>query len=119
MEKVQVSAVKCYTLEHGLNGPKKKRRQCLFWNTDIMDRVTLNQMLQLKICAGYHQGKFEDVQKKRAWYRLIGNERENVYPKFLLVKSSKKVFIFLPAFYLIIWLINTPIFFEKIYILKL
>ena len=36
-------------------------------------------------------------------YRPITNERENVYSKFLLIKCSKKYFIFSSAYYLIIW----------------
>ena len=32
-------------------------------------------------------------------YRVIGNERENVNSTFLLMKTSKKYFIILPAFY--------------------
>ena len=46
-------------------------------------------------------------------YRPITNERENVYSKFLLMKSSKKYFIFSSACYLIIWLMISPKFFEK------
>ena len=52
-------------------------------------------------------------------YRLIGNEREFVYSKFLLIKSSKKNLISLPVFYLIIWLMKPPKNFEKISILKM
>ena len=52
-------------------------------------------------------------------YRLIGNERENVYSKILLMKSSKKHFIILPAFYLTIWLMKQSKNFEKISILKI
>ena len=39
--------------------------------------------------------------------------------KNLLMKSSEIVFIFLPAFYLIIWLITSPKNSEKISILKI
>ena len=39
--------------------------------------------------------------------------------KILLMKSSEIVFIFLPAFYLIIWLMTSPKNFEKIFILKI
>ena len=39
--------------------------------------------------------------------------------KNLLMKSSDIVFIFLPAFYLIIWLMTSPKNFEKIAILKM
>ena len=38
---------------------------------------------------------------------------------FCLIKSSEIVFIFLPAFYLIIWLMTSPKNFEKIAILKI
>ena len=38
--------------------------------------------------------------------------------KNLLMKSSDIVFIFLPAFYLVIWLMTSPKNFEKIAILK-
>ena len=37
---------------------------------------------------------------------------------FCLIKSSKIIFIFLPEFYLIIWLMTSPKNFEKIPILK-
>ena len=52
-------------------------------------------------------------------YRLITNERENVYSKFLLIKSSKKYYIFSSACYLIIWLMISPKNFEKKGILKI
>ena len=52
-------------------------------------------------------------------YRPITNERENVYSKFLLMKSSKKYFIFSSACCLIIWLMISPKFFEKKGILKI
>ena len=39
--------------------------------------------------------------------------------KNLLMKSSEIVFIFLPAFYLIIWLMTSPKNFKKITILKI
>ena len=39
--------------------------------------------------------------------------------KNLWMKSSEIVFIFLPAFYLIIWLMTSPKNFEKIFILKI
>ena len=39
--------------------------------------------------------------------------------KILLMKSSEIVFIFLPAFYLIVWLMTSPNNFEKIFILKI
>ena len=37
---------------------------------------------------------------------------------FCLIKSSEIIFIFLPEFYLIIWLMTSPKNFEKIPILK-
>ena len=37
---------------------------------------------------------------------------------FCLVKSSKILFTFLPAFYLVIWLMTSPKNFEKMSILK-
>ena len=52
-------------------------------------------------------------------YRLIENERENVYSKFLQMKSSKKCFIFSSACYLIIWLMISPKNFGKKGILKI
>ena len=52
-------------------------------------------------------------------YRLITNERENVYSKILLMKSSKKYFIFSSACYLIIWLMISPKNFGKIGILNI
>ena len=39
--------------------------------------------------------------------------------KNLLMKSSDIVFIFLPAFYLVIWLMTSPKNFEKMSILKI
>ena len=58
--------------------------------------------------------------QKWSWiYKPIRNERENVYSKFLLMKSLKKWFNFLPAFYLIIWLMISPKNFGKIGILKI
>ena len=42
-----------------------------------------------------------------------------VNPKFLLMKSYEKYFIFLPAFYLIMWLMISPMNFEKIAIFKI
>ena len=53
------------------------------------------------------------------YYRPITNERENVYSKFLLIKSSKKYYIFSSACYLIIWLMISPKIFEKKGILKI
>jgi hypothetical protein len=41
-----------------------------------------------------------------------------VYSKNLLIKSSENNFIFLPAFYLIMWLMKAKNNFEKIAILK-
>ena len=52
-------------------------------------------------------------------YRPITNERENVYSKFLLMKSSKKYFIFSSACYLIIWLMISLENFGKIGILNI
>ena len=52
-------------------------------------------------------------------YRPITNERENVYSKFLLMKSSKKIFIFSSACCLIIWFMISPKNFEKKGILKI
>ena len=43
----------------------------------------------------------------------------NLNSIFCLIKSSEIVFIFLPAFYLIIWLMASPKNFEKIAILKI
>ena len=42
----------------------------------------------------------------------------NLNSIFCLIKSSKKYFIFLPAFNLIMWLMTSPKNFEKIAILK-
>ena len=56
---------------------------------------------------------YEENKNKIMLYRPIENERENVYSKFLLMKSSKKCFIFSSACYLIIWLLISPFFFEK------
>ena len=53
------------------------------------------------------------------YYRPIENERENVYSKFLLMKSSKKYFIFSSACYLIIWLMTSLKNFGKIGILNI
>ena len=52
-------------------------------------------------------------------YSPIENERENVYSKFLLMKSSKKCLIFSSACYLIIWLMISPKNFGKIDILNI
>ena len=52
-------------------------------------------------------------------YRPITNERENAYSKLLLIKSSKKYYIFSSACYLIIWLMISPKNFEKKDILKI
>ena len=52
-------------------------------------------------------------------YRPIENERENVYSKILLMKSSKNYFIFSSACYLIIWLMISTKTFEKKGILKI
>ena len=43
----------------------------------------------------------------------------NLNSIFCLIKSSKNDFIFLPAFYLILWLMTSPKNFEKIAILKI
>ena len=51
--------------------------------------------------------------EKEVNYIPITNERENVHSKFLLMKSSKKYFIFSFACYLIIWLMISPKIFEK------
>ena len=47
------------------------------------------------------------------WYALIG------HLSFLLVKSSENDFILLCAFYLILWFMKSPIFFDQIAILKI
>jgi hypothetical protein len=52
-------------------------------------------------------------------YRPITNERENVYSKILLMKSSKNFFNFSPACCLIIWLMISSNFLEKKGILKI
>ena len=52
-------------------------------------------------------------------YRPITNERENVYSKILLMKSSKKLFIFSFACYLMIWLMISPKKFFKKGLLKI
>ena len=52
-------------------------------------------------------------------YRPIENERENVYLKFLLMKSSKKYVIFSSACYLIVWFMISSKSFEKKGILKI
>jgi len=52
-------------------------------------------------------------------YRPIENERENVYSKFLLMKSSKKCLIFSTACYLIICFMISPKNFGKIDILNI
>ena len=57
--------------------------------------------------------------KKNNIYRPIENERDNVYSKFLLMKSSKKYLIFSSACYLIIWLMRSPKNFGKIDILNI
>ena len=43
---------------------------------------------------------------------------KKVYSKNLLIKSSENDFIFLPALYLIMWLMKVKKNFEKIAILK-
>ena len=52
-------------------------------------------------------------------YSLSGFKWHKSNFKNLLMKSSEIVFIFLPAFYLIIWLITSPKNSEKISILKI
>ena len=52
-------------------------------------------------------------------YTPFRNERDNLFHYFSVMKSSKTNFIFLPAFYLIMWLMKAPKNFEKILILKM
>ena len=51
---------------------------------------------------------------KLGTYRLVPKNMTKVNWKFLLMKSSKKCFIFLPAFYLTMWLMVSPKYFEKL-----
>ena len=57
---------------------------------------------------------------KKNWYKDWELENNtNLNSIFCFIKSSEIVFIFLPVFYLIIWLIASPKNFEKIAILKI
>ena len=48
-----------------------------------------------------------------------GLKKYTKWDSICLIKSSEIVFIFIPAFYLIIWLMTSPKNFEKIAILKI
>ena len=50
---------------------------------------------------------------------LIENENDKSFSKILLMKSSGSNFIFLPAFYLINWVMKVPKNCGKITILKI
>ena len=60
---------------------------------------------------------FTELQSLRS-IDLCMKRETKVTPEFLLVKSSENDFIFLPAYYLIIWLMKAKKNFEKIAILK-
>ena len=81
----------------------------------IMERTPWNQRYTLYT-----------IQGRRNWflsgqtYKVWGLENNtNLNSIFCLIKSSKIDFIFLPAFYLNIWLMTWPKNFEKIAILKI
>ena len=61
-----------------------------------------------------HRWKIKS-SKSKLWFEMKSTK---LYSKMLLVKSSENNFIFLPAFYLIMCLMNAPKNFEKIAILK-
>ena len=50
---------------------------------------------------------------------LFETKMTKVFSKILLMKSSKSNFIFLPVFYLIIWVMKAPKNFGKITVLKI
>ena len=77
-----------------------------FWHFDWFLHAELTRTLNLAL----------------RFYRTKEWELENnthLNPFFYLIKSSEIMFIFLPAFYLIIWLMPSPKNFEKISILKI
>ena len=71
------------------------------------------------IAINYDCSVYSSLEFRIKVYRPIENERENVYLKFLLTKSSKKYVIFSSACYLIVWFMISPKGFEKRGILKI
>ena len=76
----------------------------------------------------YYSGKKSSKLKNGAWLYNIYiffnkvcpiENNTNLNSNFCLIKSSKIDFIFLPAFYLIMWLMVSPKNFEKMAILKI
>ena len=78
--------------------------------------------LKTGTCVNIHTINFKRMLEDQRYvtkYRPIENERENVYSKFLLMKSSKKYSIFSCACYLIIWLMISPKSLKKKGVLKI
>ena len=63
--------------------------------------------------------EFDKRQLKVAYIVISTKIDTKVNSKFLLVKSSKIFFVFLPALSLIIWSMKAPKNFEKIVVLKI
>ena len=81
----------------------------------VFHLIRLPDFLYFVFCL---QGKMGKMKWEIINCRPITNERENVYSKCLVMKSSKKYFIFSSAYNLIIWLLISPKNFEKKGILK-
>ena len=84
---------------------KKEKKSCTFPN-----KVTLqsqHSLLALSNLPDLSLPKVCSIKKETKSNQVFG-----------LIKSSKIIFIFLPEFYLIIWLMASPKNFEKIPILK-
>jgi hypothetical protein len=79
----------------------------------VLDFGTITQILKItKLISLKMALRKKDCQFEQK-YRPITNERENVYSKFLLMKSSKKYFNFSSASCQIILLMISPNNFEK------
>ena len=63
--------------------------------------------------------KFPSEGYKTRYKLLFETKMTKVYSKNLLMKSSGSNFIFLPVFYLIMWVMKAPKNFGKITILKI
>ena len=72
--------------------------------------LSLSEVYLLKTKPKYHLVRW--LQRLATW------KGDKSISKNLFVKSSENNFIFSPAFYIIIWLMNPPKNFEKIFILK-
>ena len=82
-------------------------------------RVSCVKILQLNVSLKHFSRFLNHSKIVIDNYSLSAFKWHKSNIKNLLMKSSDIVFIFLPAFYLVIWLMTSPKNFEKMSILKI